>query len=156
MAHFSRSRLPAVLRLTALLVVIGASLVIVGQRLVVNGPQLAAAVEVAGCATLSKPPVDSPYEVISHLDRAKGSISIEIIGSSTWVADVSYTDPACLADPVLGPIIAEHLEDARVNQLSECADLIGQIASGRVEFRGAVLDIDKVKAHVEQWCQPEA
>jgi hypothetical protein len=88
----------------------------------------------------------------SMLDREAGTIRIELYGIPDRVMTVSSTDPVCLADPVIGPIIARHVENARVDLLTECADLTERVASGRVVLRGRELDIDKVRAHVDRWC----
>jgi hypothetical protein len=144
-----------VVRRAVLLLAIGVSVIVLVLRLGPNGQQPIAAADrvgLANCATLSAPPLSSPSELNSYLDLDRGTISIEISGSSDWAATVSYSDPTCLAHSVLGPIIAEHLEDARVVQLTECADLAGRVASGRVVLRGQEMNMDKVRAYMDRWC----
>ena len=150
-----RLQVPTVVRRVGLLLAIGLSFIALGHRLAANGSQPAAAagaVEVAECSTLPAPPVSSAWELKSELDRERGTISIEIFGSYDWAATVSYTDPTCLADEVLGPIIAEHLEDARVDQMAQCAEFARQLASGRVMLRGQEANIERVQAYMDRWC----
>jgi hypothetical protein len=155
MAQIGRLQVRTIIPRVVVFLAIVLSLAALALRLAPNGSQpIAAAVGVAtsGCATLSPPPLSSAWELSSRIDRERGTIFIEIFGSSDWAATVSYTDPICLAHGVLGPIIAEHLEDARIDQITECADLARRVASGRVVMRGQELDIDKVRAHIDRWC----
>lgn len=155
MSHSARLHRIAKSTAFALALLVGVALVTVGVGTIQKeggAIPVANAQERVQCSTLTGVVPAEIQEYSSMLDREEGTMTIVIYGTTDTVITVSITDPLCLTDSVIGPIMARHLENARIDQATECADLAQRVASGKVSIRDRELNIDKVKAYMEEWC----